>query len=185
MTRLLPRFRVLALALVAGPRRARHSAQAQDYPDPADHAGRALCRRRRQRRDGAHRRREDEQDARPADRDREPARRRRRARDPAGRQGGARRLHAGDRRHRLARGQSDAAAECRLRRAQGFRAGRADRHQRDDRAGASVGAREVDPGADRASSRKIDGKFNYASAGIGSGIHLARRAVRQHGRRRR
>ena len=41
----------------------------------------------------------------------------------------ARRLHAGDRRHRLARGQSDAAAECRLRRAQGFRAGRADRHR--------------------------------------------------------
>ena len=41
--------------------------------DAADHAGRALCRRRRQRRDGAHRRREDEQDARPADRDREPA----------------------------------------------------------------------------------------------------------------
>ncbi len=45
---------------------------------PADHAGRSLCRRRRQRRDGAHRRREDEQDARPADRHRQPARRRRR-----------------------------------------------------------------------------------------------------------
>ena len=60
----------------------------------------------------------------------------------AGRACRARRLHARPRRHRHAGDQSDALSQCRLRPAQGFRAGRADRHQRAGRAGQPVGAGE-------------------------------------------
>ena len=108
--------------------------------------------------------------------------RRRRAGDAAGRQGRARRLHARDRRHRLARGQSVAAAERRLRRAQGLRADRPDRHQRHDRAGApAVPAKSIPELI--AHIKKQQGKFNYASAGVGSGIHLAAELFAYHGRR--
>ena len=64
-------------------------------------------------------------------------------------------------------------AQCRLRSAQGFRAGRPHRHQRTRRAGASVACPPAPSAELIALARKEPGKLNYASAGAGSGIHLA------------
>ena len=76
--------------------------------DQADHPGRAVPARRRQRRAGAHRRRADEPHARPAGGGRKPRRRRRHGRHARGRQGRARRLHHPAVLHRHLRDQSDA-----------------------------------------------------------------------------
>ena len=62
----------------------------------------------------------------------------------------ARRLHARARRHRNARHRSHALSECRLRPAQGLRAGRPHRYQPAHRFGQPVAARAQRAGADRA-----------------------------------
>jgi hypothetical protein len=119
-------------------------------PQSSHHPDRPLRRRRRQRFDGAQRRREDEQDPRPSNRHRESRRRGRQHRHAGDRQGGARRLHPRTRRHRHARDQSDALRQCRLRPAQGFRAGRPHRNQRARGLRAPCALRTVHRGADRA-----------------------------------
>ena len=93
----------------------------------------------------------------------------------------ARRLHARPWRHRHARHQPDALSQCRLRSAQGFRAGRTDRDQRAGRAGQSAGRRRRSIPELIALAKREPGKLNYASAGIGSGIHLGAELFATHG----
>ena len=116
--------------LADGPSLAATPAVAQALPEPSDHAGRALPA------GGGN-----DIMARIVAEKMSPAlgqqvvvenraRRRRHDRHPRGREGRARRLHAGARRHRHAGDQPELYPQCRLRPAQGLRAGRLDRHQR-------------------------------------------------------
>ncbi len=169
-----------SLALALGLRRHRRDRLRADLSGSADHAGRPLSRRRRQRRARAAGRRADEQGARRHHHRREPRRRRRHHRDAPGREERARRLHHPDR-DLVARHQPGALSQCRLRPDQGFRADRPAGVGRQRGAGASLGAGELDPGADRARQEgprqaqlRLDRlRLERASRG---------RAVRRHGR---
>ena len=125
------------------PGRGRGLSQPPGHPRGAVRAGRQHHHRR------PHHRRSHGGDARPADHHRQPARRRRNRRHPPGREKCARRLHHRARLHRHAGHRPVAVSQCRLRRAQGFRADRPHRHRAEHARGPSVVPGAFGAGADR------------------------------------